>query len=63
MALCKPGGEVPVIRGSPAAPREVMKGHSLNSPQGRAGLPHEGLGPEVVLRHDDQGQVAGGQGA
>lgn len=37
--------------------------HLPNSPRCRAGLMDEAWGPKVVLHHDDQGQVAGGQGA
>ena len=47
----------------PSPLEEAHGSHPPDSPGLQAGLTGEVLGPEVVLRHDDQGQVAGGQGA
>ena len=42
---------------------EAPRSHPPDLPGCQAGLTGEVLGPEVVLSHNDQGQVAGGQGA
>lgn len=57
------GGRSVLPSGPPVAPRKPWKAIPSDSPHCRAGLTSEALGPEVVLHHDDQGQVAGGQGA
>ena len=50
-------------RSVPRPSQQPWEAIPRDSPRRQAGLTSEVLGPEVVLCHDDQGQVAGGQGA
>lgn len=63
--LCANGGGGVSFLQDPRQQPPGKPGKALppDSPQRRTGLASKALGPQVVLCHDDQGQVAGGQGA